>query len=90
LEMLEAKTRGNLDRHEAALLKQTLMALRMAFVEAVEQPEPPAKPSTDPEIAKAKPADPTEAAPKQTQPAERTTPAAAEESPKKYSRKFSL
>jgi Domain of unknown function (DUF1844) len=36
LEMLEAKTKGNLDKDEAALLKQSLMSLRMAFVEAVE------------------------------------------------------
>jgi hypothetical protein len=40
LEMLEAKTKGNLSREESAMLKQNLMALRMAFVEAVE-PSPP-------------------------------------------------
>ena len=43
LEMLEVKTKGNLNKHEAALLKQSLMALQMAFVEAVESPAPPAK-----------------------------------------------
>src|SRR5207237_8838946 len=36
LEMLEAKTKGNLSQEESALLKQTLMTLRMSFVEAVE------------------------------------------------------
>jgi hypothetical protein len=36
LEMLEAKTKGNLNKHEATLLKQSLMATRMAFVEAIE------------------------------------------------------
>ena len=36
LEMIEAKTKGNLSPREAALLKQGLMATRMAFVEAVE------------------------------------------------------
>jgi hypothetical protein len=36
LEMLEAKTKGNLSEREQALLKQALMATRMAFVEAVE------------------------------------------------------
>src|SRR5437867_2677959 len=36
LEMLEAKTKGNLSKEEAAMLKQNLMGLRMAFVEAVE------------------------------------------------------
>src|SRR5215467_8197953 len=34
LEMLEAKTKGNLSKEEANLLKQSLMSLRMAFVEA--------------------------------------------------------
>lgn len=36
LEMLEAKTKGNLSAREQALLKQGLMATRMAFVEVVE------------------------------------------------------
>src|SRR5438105_9485164 len=36
LEMLEAKTKGNLSKDEEALLKQTLMSLRLAFVESVE------------------------------------------------------
>lgn len=40
LEMLEAKTKGNLSREEDQLLKQSLMSLRMAFVEAVESPVP--------------------------------------------------
>src|SRR5437016_310149 len=38
LEMIEAKTKGNLDKREENLLKQSLTALRMAFVEAVEKP----------------------------------------------------
>ena len=38
LEMLEVKTKGNLTSDEAALLRQTLMSLRMAFVEAVDAP----------------------------------------------------
>lgn len=40
LEMLEGKTKGNLSREESALLKQSLMSLRLAFVEAVEAPAP--------------------------------------------------
>src|SRR2546423_9515640 len=36
LEMIEAKTKGNLSKDEANLLKQNLMSLRLAFVEAVE------------------------------------------------------
>ena len=41
LEMLEAKTRGNLDKHEEGLLKQSLTSLRLAFVEAVAKPAGP-------------------------------------------------
>jgi hypothetical protein len=44
LEMLEAKTKGNLTKEEDQLLKQSLMSLRMAFVQAMESPEPEAKP----------------------------------------------
>src|SRR5215217_3085612 len=36
LEMLEAKTRGNLSKEESGLLKRSLMTLHMAFVEAVQ------------------------------------------------------
>ncbi len=38
LEMLEAKTQGNLNKQESGMLKQALMSLRMAFVEAAESP----------------------------------------------------
>ena len=41
LEMLEAKTKGNLTHEEEKLLKQSLTHLHMAFVEAVEKPAPP-------------------------------------------------
>ena len=37
LEMLEAKTKGNLSKPEEAILKQSLMAVRLAFVESVEE-----------------------------------------------------
>jgi hypothetical protein len=43
LEMLEFKTKGNLNQEETALLKQSLMSLRMAFVESVDSPPPPAE-----------------------------------------------
>lgn len=36
LEMLEAKTKGNLTKEEAGLLMQSLMSLRLTFVEAVD------------------------------------------------------
>jgi len=45
LEMLEAKTRGNLTKEESGLLKQSLMNLRLAFVEAVESGEPTPSPT---------------------------------------------
>jgi hypothetical protein len=53
LEMLEAKTRGNLSKEESALLKQSLMSLRMAFVQSVEAPTAPAQttPAPSPEAA---------------------------------------
>ncbi len=77
LEMLEAKTKGNLTPPEAALLKQSLMALRLAFVKAVETPEPPAKPAGD--------------AGPENKTAPGTDPGAAEaESRKRFSKKFSL
>ncbi|HEX4121231.1 MAG TPA: DUF1844 domain-containing protein [Verrucomicrobiae bacterium] len=41
LEMIEARTKGNLNKHEEAILKQSLTSLRLAFVEAVEHPLPP-------------------------------------------------
>jgi hypothetical protein len=34
LDMLEQKTRGNLDQHESQMLRESLTALRMAFVDA--------------------------------------------------------
>ena len=36
LEMLEGKTKGNLSKQEESLLKQSLMALRLAFVEVID------------------------------------------------------
>jgi hypothetical protein len=58
LEMLEAKTKGNLNKEEDALLKQTLMSLRMTFVESVEagaKDEPPLAPGPAPSFAHAAP-----------------------------------
>ena len=49
LEMIEAKTKGNLSPREQALLKQGLMATRMAFVETVEAQA--AKPDAGKEFA---------------------------------------
>jgi hypothetical protein len=58
LEMLEAKTKGNLDAEEQNILKQGLTMVRMAFVEAVDegqkqaaQPAPSTPPSSSPSPA---------------------------------------
>src|SRR4051812_30325013 len=78
LEMLEAKTKGNLSKEEQNLLKQTLMAVRMAFVEAVESP------STQSE---AKPQDAVKSAEPEKAPSlEGAAP--AEESHKKFTKKY--
>jgi Domain of unknown function (DUF1844) len=84
LEMLEFKTKGNLNQDEAALLKQGLMSLRMAFVESVDSPPPP---KSRPEQG----APSAEAAPS----AEPKNPAAApsvfpgeEETHKKFTKKY--
>jgi len=52
LEMLEMKTKGNLSKDESGLLKQSLMNLRLAFVEAVEGTAG----ASSPEAAKGAPA----------------------------------
>jgi hypothetical protein len=83
LEMLEVKTRGNLTRHEEALLKQTLMSLRMAFVEAVESPGP--APASAAPAAPEKPAEPGAAPAAQ---ADSAAAAAETESRKKFSKKY--
>lgn len=74
IEMLQAKTRGNLTKSEESLLNQTLMAVRMAFVEAVEHPPAPAKPAEDVEEKKLA----------------STESVSGEESKKRFSKKFSL
>lgn len=86
LEMLEVKTKGNLNAHEAALLKQSLMTLHLAFVEAVNAPETPpaaAKPTTSP--AK----EDMPAAENKTAPAETAGAVSEEEPQKRFSKKYS-
>ena len=80
LEMLEAKTKGNLDKDEEKLLKQSLMTLRLAFVEAVEKEPGQAATSPPAEAGKAQEA--------RVGTAEPSAPAQAEESHKKFSKKY--
>jgi uncharacterized membrane protein YccC len=76
LEMLEAKTKGNLSKEEQTLLQQSLMSLHLAFVEAVESPAP-------------EPAKPTAAAPAAGSPADMApAPSSEEETKKKFSKKY--
>ncbi len=63
LEMLEAKTKGNLSKEESAMLKQTLMSLRLSFVQAVEAAPPETEGQTKPEAAPAQPGPAAETAP---------------------------
>ena len=74
LEMLQSKTRGNLNKSEESLLNQTLMTVRMAFVEATEHP-PAQTGSADATEEKKLPAQESES---------------SEESKKRFSKKFSL
>jgi hypothetical protein len=74
LEMLEVKTRGNLTSAEDKVLKQTLLALRMAFVETSEQPPMETQPT---QAASAEKPASSEAE-------------TGEESKKRFSKKFSL
>jgi hypothetical protein len=82
LEMLQVKTKGNLAKDEENLLKQSLMSLRLAFVEAVESgPQPaPAKES-------AKGSEPPKAA-DSAKVAGATPVAEEEEHRKKFSKKY--
>ena len=85
LEMLEVKTKGNLNPEEAALLKQSLMALRMAFVESVDSPPLQPEARADRPAAPAESAKPAE--PSQPAPAPAAT-AGEEESRKKFTKKY--
>ncbi|MDB6023172.1 MAG: hypothetical protein JWQ04_3029 [Pedosphaera sp.] len=96
LEMLEAKTKGNLSKQEEGLLKQALAAVHMAFVEAVDSGgsagagEAPtgriATPQTEPPPAHEAPA---EAAGKSfTASPEAPAAASPDESRKKFSKKY--
>jgi len=83
LEMLAVKTKGNLDKQEDALLKQSLTHLRLAFVEAAEHPLQTAPAAAAPA---APPVDEQETpVTEPTLPGEKT---AETESRKKFSKKY--
>jgi hypothetical protein len=76
LEMLEEKTKGNLSKDEEQLLRQSLMSLRMAFVDAVESP---AAETMKPEAVTPPAENKIEAG---------AVPAAEDESKKKFTKKY--
>ena len=90
LEMLEVKTKGNLDKQEEAILKQSLTSLRLMFFEAVNHPKAAPSPA---------PAEPPPAAPATDEqetpiaepdlPGEKPPPSTDTESHKKFSKKYS-
>ena len=88
LEMIEVKTKGNLDQREEGLLKQSLTGLHMAFVEAVDgkkEEAPLEQPAATPSISEApKPAEVAQP----TAPVSETRPATEDESRKKFSKKY--
>jgi hypothetical protein len=82
LEMLAVKTHGNLTEAESKLLRQNLMALHMAFVEAVEHEG--SAPASAPSPTPAPASTPTSPAPA----AEAPTATPDTESRKKFSKKY--
>ena len=86
LEMIEAKTRGNLDRQEEKLLKQSLTVLRLAFVEAIDRQAGDSRPA-----ASAPASEPSKSA-ESTKSSEAagpsSMPASDEDSRKKFSKRY--
>ncbi len=95
LEMIEARTKGNLNKQEESILKQSLTSLRLAYVDAVEHPKPPSVSGQKAAPAESSPASP--ATDEQEMPIVEPTlpgetgapqPAAEEESKKKFTKKY--
>lgn len=82
LEMIEHKTKGNLSREEEYLLKQTLMTLRLAFVQTVESADQAKTPG--PAEKTGAPSQPAASA----TPGESTAAGGDEEHRKKFSKKY--
>lgn len=93
LDMLEAKTRGNLSPDESALLKESLTTVRMAFVQAVNSGDP-SKASEEPASAQqsSTATTPQAAATPQANPSSDTTPVPgpdpADDERKKFVKKY--
>ena len=85
LEMLEAKTKGNLSKEEEHLLKQTLMSLRLNFVETVETSgsAPSQQPKTSAPAEQPQAAEPMKPSPDST-----ASSSEEDEHRKKFSKKY--
>ena len=89
LEMIEAKTKGNLDKREEGLLNQSLTHLRMAFFEIVEgrgEPAPAVAETAEPPAPETKA--PAAPAPAPAPAAAVTPPPEDLDSRKKFSKKY--
>jgi hypothetical protein len=86
LEMIEAKTKGNLSKEEQTLLKQSLMSLRLAFVESVDAPAS-AQPESTAATESKRDAAPSTASTTATEPAPESSGPEAE-SKKKFSKRY--
>jgi hypothetical protein len=89
MEMIEARTKGNLTKQEDALLKQALAALHMAFVETVDAPAA----GSEPRIAAPAPVAESESASTSAPAAPPAAPSAGpppppDDSRKKFSKKY--
>lgn len=82
VEMLEAKTKGNLSKEEERYLGQTLGTLRLTFVEEMKNPAPPGQTEEKPEVG------PETSAPAPESKPEDATASAEEESKKRYTKKY--
>lgn len=90
LEMIEVKTKGNLDKTEEGLLRQSLTHLRLAYVEAASRA--PAAPATAPapDAPNAPPTDEEETPIVEPKlPGEKSEAEAGAESKKMFSKKYS-
>jgi hypothetical protein len=87
LEMIEAKTKGNLNKEESRILQQSLTHLRLAFVEAVENGS---KAAEQPSAAPAQPSGAAQTPEAPAQPAQEAKPdaAAEDESRKRFTKKY--
>ena len=92
LEMLLAKTKGNLAKHESDLLNRNLTYLRLAFVEAVKSEPSAPQPAATPGPATPAAAEPPPTAPLSAEGAPSATPPAPEtpgdDSRKKFVKKY--